>query len=34
MECRATTHILEGEQILDHYVSPLDNTHKRRQALQ
>ena len=33
MECRATVAIREGEQILDHYVSPMDGTVKRREAL-
>ena len=29
MECRATVSIQQGEEILDHYVSPLENTVKR-----
>ena len=33
MECRATVAIREGEQIIDHYVSLLDSTDKRREAL-
>ena len=33
MECRATVSIKEGDEILDHYVSPLDNTQKRIESL-
>ena len=33
MECRATVTIREGEQIIDHYVSPMDSTARRREAL-
>ena len=34
MECRATTAIPSGQQLLGHYVSPMDTTRKRREALQ
>ena len=34
MECRATTAIPSGQQLLGHYVSPMDSTRKRREALQ
>ena len=34
MECRATTAISRGQQLLGHYVSPMDTTRKRREALQ
>ena len=33
MECRATVDIKQGDQILGHYVSPMENTHKRLEAL-
>ena len=33
MECRATVAIREGEQIIDHYVSPMEATARRREAL-
>ena len=33
MECRATVVIREGEEVRDHYVSPLDDTVRRREAL-
>ena len=33
MECRATVDIRAGEQILDHYVSPIQGTLTRRKAL-
>ena len=33
MECRATVDIKKGDQILDHYVSPMENTQKRLKAL-
>ena len=33
MECRATVGIMEGEEILDHYVSPMFHTAKRQESL-
>ena len=33
MECRATVVIREGEEVRDHYVSPLEDTVRRREAL-
>ena len=33
MECRATVTIRQGEEVKDHYVSPLEGTVRRREAL-
>ena len=33
MECRATVAIKAGEEVVDHYVSPLEGTVRRREAL-